>query len=117
MPRLYVQSILTAALIACSPDSLQEAISGCEITKGAIPCFNLKSRRHIGYSPWEDPYAANDIKCPCREDKYAVAGSAVLRRSIHDGNVSSPRDTGYSNRHNSPCRTLQPPGGKGIFSG
>jgi hypothetical protein len=36
------------------PDSLQEAICGCEIDEGTTACFDLENNGKKGFNRWED---------------------------------------------------------------
>ena len=53
----------------CSQETLQEAISGCEIEEGTITCLDLETKCKVGFSKWEDPDATDRIKCQCCENK------------------------------------------------
>ena len=68
MKRLLILMSTAAIFLFCSPEELQETISGCEIEEGIIDCRNLKIDCKLGYSEREDPEAQDGIKCQCCED-------------------------------------------------
>lgn len=67
MKYALIVAIVLPLCFLCSPEDIQESISGCDIEQGTLTCFELKNRCTSGYSEWTDAAATDQIKCQCCE--------------------------------------------------
>ncbi len=69
MIRLLVVISGVMCFFHCTGEDLQEAISGCQIEEGKATCIDLEAKCKAGFSRWEDPEAADGVKCQCCEGR------------------------------------------------
>lgn len=70
--RRRVRCILVGIVVLlslCDSTSIQEAVSGCEIEAGTLPCLNLETKCKTGFGRWEEAEVENGVKCQCCEDR------------------------------------------------